>query len=124
LPVESSVSAYAYSGQSFDACKYTCCPVRANTLSTYTYSFHTLHSDFSWLTFNITSAIVQSPSLFCVGFPVTFLDEESGTFSSEEEANAAWEPQTGNSISEDGSGGLIGGGTGIGGSGLVVQADY
>lgn len=35
---------YSYSGQSFDACKYTSCPVRKNKLSTYTYPFFVYHS--------------------------------------------------------------------------------
>lgn len=127
--MDSSVDSYAYSGQSFDACKYTPCPVRAQTLSTYTYPFRTLHSKFSWLTFNVTTSI-RGPSLFCVGFPVTFVDDEleSETSSSEEEANVpgmAFEPHTGDSISGDSSrlqGG--GGGGGNGGFGFVVQAAY
>ncbi|KAG8949927.1 hypothetical protein FRC04_008230 [Tulasnella sp. 424] len=102
--MDGTVDSYAYSGQSFDGCKYTSCPVRAHTLSTYTYHFRTLHSNFSWLTFNVTTAI-RGPSLFCVGFPVTFIDDEmeSETSSSEEEAtvpHTAWEPPTGGSRSE------------------------
>ncbi|KAG8894215.1 hypothetical protein FRC01_013112 [Tulasnella sp. 417] len=124
--MDSSVDSYAYSGQSFDACKYTPCPVRAQTLSTYTYPFRTLHSKFSWLTFNVTTSI-RGPSLFCVGFPVTFIDREleSETSSSEEEAEVpseALEPHTGASTSGDSSR-LVGGG-GNGGFGLVVQAAY
>jgi len=62
---------YAYSGQSFAACKYTDCPIQANVASTYVYHFQTLASDFNYLTFNVTSDFF-GPSLFCAGTNVNF----------------------------------------------------
>ncbi|KAA1079674.1 hypothetical protein PGT21_020507 [Puccinia graminis f. sp. tritici] len=62
---------YAYSGQSFAACKYTNCPIQANVASTYVYHFQTLASDFNYLTFNVTNDFF-GPSLFCAGTPVNF----------------------------------------------------
>lgn len=62
---------YAYSGQSFAACKYTNCPIQANVSSTYVYHFQTLASDFNYLTFNVTNDFF-GPSLFCAGTNVNF----------------------------------------------------
>ncbi|OAV87140.1 hypothetical protein, variant [Puccinia triticina 1-1 BBBD Race 1] len=62
---------YAYSGQSFAACKYTNCPIHANVASTYVYHFQTLASDFNYLTFNVTNDFF-GPSLFCAGTPINF----------------------------------------------------
>ncbi|POW01471.1 hypothetical protein PSHT_12532, partial [Puccinia striiformis] len=62
---------YAYSGQSFAACKYTNCPIQANVASTYVYHFQTLASNFNYLTFNVTNDFF-GPSLFCAGTNVNF----------------------------------------------------
>ncbi|WAR62268.1 hypothetical protein PtB15_14B363 [Puccinia triticina] len=62
---------YAYSGQSFAACKYTNCPIHANLASTYVYHFQTLASDFNYLTLNVTNDFF-GPSLFCAGTPINF----------------------------------------------------
>ncbi|KAG8908632.1 hypothetical protein FRB99_004920 [Tulasnella sp. 403] len=62
---------YPYSGQSYDACKYMPCPVSAHTVTTYTYHFETLRSEFDWLMFNVTDGF-SGPSIMCVGFPVSF----------------------------------------------------
>jgi hypothetical protein len=67
---------YPYSGQSFSACSYTSCPIYASPASqpeTYVYEFHTLHSPFDHLTFDITDGI-HGESLFCAGFPAIFVD--------------------------------------------------
>ncbi|WAQ91455.1 hypothetical protein PtA15_14A339 [Puccinia triticina] len=63
--------AYAYSGQSFDACNYASCPIHSNRRSAYTYHFHTLASSFCHLSFNLTES-VGGRSMFCAGTPVTF----------------------------------------------------
>ncbi|KAA1100852.1 hypothetical protein PGTUg99_030883 [Puccinia graminis f. sp. tritici] len=63
--------AYAYSGQSFNGCKYASCPVFADRRSAYTYNFHTLASSFDHLTFNLTQD-VEGPSMFCAGTPIIF----------------------------------------------------
>lgn len=62
---------YAYSGQSFAACKYTNCPIMAHVQSTYVYHFQTLASSFDYLTFNVTQDFF-GPSLFCAGTPINF----------------------------------------------------
>lgn len=62
---------YAYSGQSFAACKYTDCPIMANVPSTYVYHFQTLASSFDYLTFNVTQDFF-GPSLFCAGTKIKF----------------------------------------------------
>ncbi|KAH9443808.1 hypothetical protein MJO29_013753 [Puccinia striiformis f. sp. tritici] len=62
---------YAYSGQSFNACKYATCPVYADRESAYTYRFHTLASSFNHLTFNLTQDFL-GPSMFCAGTPILF----------------------------------------------------
>ncbi|KAH9821732.1 hypothetical protein DFH28DRAFT_1187046 [Melampsora americana] len=63
--------AYAYSGQSFTACRYTPCPIIEEEPSTYTYQFHTLRSPFNHLTFNVTDDF-GGPSLFCAGTDIQF----------------------------------------------------
>lgn len=62
---------YAYSGQSFTACRYTPCPIIEEEQSTYTYQFHTLASPFNHLTFNVTDDF-EGPSLFCAGTDIHF----------------------------------------------------
>lgn len=62
---------YAYSGQSFTACRYTPCPIIEEEPSTYTYQFHTLASPFDHLTFNVTDDF-EGPSLFCAGADINF----------------------------------------------------
>jgi len=64
---------YAYSGQSFDACRYTRCPIRPDVLSTYTYPFRTLHSPFDWLSINVTDGVLGR-SVMCIEFPAIFID--------------------------------------------------
>ncbi|BGP17736.1 hypothetical protein JCM10213_005317 [Rhodosporidiobolus nylandii] len=70
---------YAYSGQTFDGCAYTPCPVQQSTSALYTYEFRTLQSPVDYLTFNVTQ-MLGGPSLFCAGFPIAFVeqDDDSG----------------------------------------------
>ncbi|GAA6021632.1 hypothetical protein JCM10207_008091 [Rhodosporidiobolus poonsookiae] len=63
---------YAYSGQAFDACAYTPCPIQPDVPALYTYAFHTLDTPFSYLTFNVTDT-PDGPSLFCAGFGAAFV---------------------------------------------------
>lgn len=63
---------YAYSGQSFDACRYTSCTVQPDTVSTYTYTFKTLKTPFDRLTFNATDGLA-GPSFLCAGFDVDLI---------------------------------------------------
>ncbi|RSH95443.1 hypothetical protein EHS25_000535 [Saitozyma podzolica] len=62
---------YAYSGQSFNGCEYTACPVVAAKESEYTYEFVTLDSVFDGLTFNLTTDVF-GPSIMCASIPVAF----------------------------------------------------
>ncbi|KAK1922395.1 hypothetical protein DB88DRAFT_441538 [Papiliotrema laurentii] len=64
---------YPYSGQSFDACTYTTCPVPQDTPATYTYKFRTLKSYFDSLKFNVTDTL-QGPAFICAGFPIKFVE--------------------------------------------------
>ncbi|MBW0460759.1 hypothetical protein O181_000474 [Austropuccinia psidii MF-1] len=66
---------YAYSGQSFNACKYASCPIHANVASVYTYHFRTLASSFNSLTFNVTQSFT-GPSLFCASTDIRFVDKK------------------------------------------------
>ncbi|GAA5826958.1 hypothetical protein JCM5353_004781 [Sporobolomyces roseus] len=66
---------YPYSGQTFDSCAYTDCPVQAGETSVFSYRFNTLLSPFNYLTFNMTQSI-EGPSLFCAGFDAQFVDTE------------------------------------------------
>ncbi|KAK9895393.1 hypothetical protein P389DRAFT_172987 [Cystobasidium minutum MCA 4210] len=68
---------YAYSGQAFDACEYTACPVEAGLPSTYTYHFQTLKSRFNYLTFNATTSLA-GPSFLCVGFEALYVPSIAG----------------------------------------------
>ncbi|CAD6570218.1 MAG: hypothetical protein CYPHOPRED_003818 [Cyphobasidiales sp. Tagirdzhanova-0007] len=68
---------YPYSGQSFDACEYTTCPVQGGVSSMYTYTFHTLQSRFDHLTINATTSL-EGPSFLCVGFDALFLPSVTG----------------------------------------------
>lgn len=62
----------AYSGQSFSACTYTSCPIKAGVEATYTYPFRTYAApDFDRLVFNATNGIAGE-SIMCANVPVTF----------------------------------------------------
>lgn len=62
---------YEYSAQSFNACKYSVCPIVANKPSAYVYHFQTLGSPFHHLTFNVTQDFF-GPSMFCAGTSIHF----------------------------------------------------
>ncbi|KAG0142278.1 hypothetical protein CROQUDRAFT_50535 [Cronartium quercuum f. sp. fusiforme G11] len=68
---QDGTQSYAYSGQSFNACRYSHCPIVAEQASTYVYQFHTLRSSFNYLTFNVSDNF-EGPSLFCAGTAVRF----------------------------------------------------
>ncbi|CAH7674124.1 expressed protein [Phakopsora pachyrhizi] len=68
---DSEEGPYAYSGQSFEACRYASCPIRANVKAVYTYRLRTLLSHFDSITFNVTQSI-DGPSLFCAGTDISF----------------------------------------------------
>ncbi|GAA6062565.1 hypothetical protein JCM10212_004878 [Sporobolomyces blumeae] len=68
-------TSYPYSGQAFDACAYTDCPIQAGKTSTYQYTLETLLSPFNYLTFNVTQH-VDGPSLFCAGFEAQFVSDD------------------------------------------------
>ncbi|GAA5956968.1 hypothetical protein JCM21900_006719 [Sporobolomyces salmonicolor] len=66
---------YPYSGQTFDACAYTQCPVPSSQPSLYTYTLNTLLSPFDYLQFNVTQDF-DGPSLFCAGFDAKYVDDK------------------------------------------------
>ncbi|GAA5891135.1 hypothetical protein JCM5296_004904 [Sporobolomyces johnsonii] len=66
---------YPYSGQTFDACAYTQCPVPSGQPSLYTYTLNTLLSPFDYLQFNVTQNF-DGPSLFCAGFDAKYVDDK------------------------------------------------
>jgi len=68
---------YPYSGQSFSACEYTACPIKARNNATYTYNFQTLKSKFDHLLVNVTTSM-EGPSVLCAGFEASYLPAVTG----------------------------------------------
>jgi len=68
---------YPYSGQAFDVCEYTACPVQAGVSATWTYPFKTLQSRFNHLTVNATTELAGE-SFLCVGFDALYLPTIAG----------------------------------------------
>ncbi|KAL7421382.1 hypothetical protein Q5752_004267 [Cryptotrichosporon argae] len=89
---------FAYPGQTFDACAYTTCPLRPQSIFTYTYPFHVFRAlDFDKLLVNVTDGVF-GPSVLCVEVPVELAPVEDASSSSA--AASASEAATSDTASE------------------------